>query len=264
MIRKIKILTLFLLLGSLTTQAQIGEHRNDFSVGVNGGYVMSSVKFQPSVPQAQHGGMTGGLSFRYVCEKYFKTICSICAEVNYTQAGWKEDILDIDNNPVTITETGEPLAYSRTINYIQMPIMAHLAWGREVRGMNFFFNAGPQFGYYMSDSYTSNFRINANGRMVDENGNTFSTDNSRVNSVVAQDTMAIEHKFDYGIAVGLGLEYSIPKVGHFLAEARYYYGLGSLYGTSKRDYFGTSNFGQITFKLAYLFDVVRTKKAVRK
>ena len=31
--------------------------------------------------------------------------------------------------------------YSRTINYIQVPIFAHLAWGREVSGCNFFFQA---------------------------------------------------------------------------------------------------------------------------
>ena len=34
-----------------TLQAQIGSHRNDLSVGVNGGYVMNSVGFDPKVPQ---------------------------------------------------------------------------------------------------------------------------------------------------------------------------------------------------------------------
>ena len=62
-----------------TLQAQIGSHRNDLSVGVNGGYVMNSVGFDPKVPQKQAGGITGGLSVRYVCEKYFSTICSILA-----------------------------------------------------------------------------------------------------------------------------------------------------------------------------------------
>ena len=82
--------------------------------------------------------------------------------------------------------------------------------------------------------------------------------------VVAQDTMAVENKLDYGIALGLGAEYSIPKVGHFLAEARYYYGLGNIYGSSKRDYFGKSNYGQIVFKVSYLFDISRTKNVKRK
>ena len=252
--KSIKIIILLLLLGGQAAWAQIGEHRNDFSVGVNGGYLMSNIRFTPDVPQNQHGGVTGGLSFRYVCEKYFKSICSIYAEVNYAQAGWKEKILDKDNNPVIITSNGEPMAYQRTISYVQVPIMAHLAWGRETRGLNFFVNAGPQFGFYMSESTKTNFDALKQPE----------TDNDRVNNIIAQDTMAVKNKFDYGIAVGLGAEYSIPKVGHFLAEARYYYGLGNIYGSSKRDYFGTSNYGQIVVKLAYLFDITKTKNVKRK
>lgn len=248
------LLTAAFLLGGMKASAQIGEHRNDFSIGANGGYVMSSVGFTPDIPQKQHGGITGGFSYRYVCEKYFKTICSIYGEVNYSQVGWKEKILDINNAPVIISQTGEAMAYERTINYIQLPIMAHLAWGRETRGLNFFVNAGPQFGLYLSESTKTNFDVK----------NMPATDNDRVNNIMAQDTMAVEKKFDYGIALGLGAEYSIPKVGHFLLEARYYYGLGNIYGSSKKDNFGKSNFGQIVIKLGYLFDITRTKGVKRK
>lgn len=251
---KIWAMVLMVALGCTSAHAQIGDHRNDFSVGGNGGYVMSNVSFTPKVPQNQHGGITGGFSYRYVCEKYFKTICSIYGEVNYSQVGWKEKILDVDNNPVTISQSGEALAYQRTATYIQVPIFAHLAWGREERGLNIFVNAGPQFGYCIGESTTTNF----------DALNPPATDNNRVNNVVAQDTMAIENKFDYGIALGLGAEYSIPKVGHFLLEARYYYGLGNIYGNTKKDYFAKSNYGQIVVKLAYLFDITRTKGAKRK
>jgi hypothetical protein len=48
-------------------------------------------------------------------------------------------------------------------------------------------------------------------------------------------------------------------VGHFILEGRYYYGLGDIYGNSKSDYFGRSNFGQIVIKMTYLFDLIRTK-----
>lgn len=241
-------------MGSLMARAQIGEHRSDFSVGGNAGYVLSNINFTPDVPQYQHGGITGGFSIRYVCEKYFKSICGIYGEVNYAKVGWKEKILDTDNNKVMITATGQPLAYQRDITYVQVPIFAHLAWGREVRGVNVFVNAGPQFGFYLDESTNSNF----------DPLNPPATDNERVNHIVAQDTMSVKNKLDYGIALGLGLEYSIPKVGHFLAEARYYYGLGNIYGSSKRDYFGTSNQGQIVFKLAYLFDLAKTKNVTRK
>lgn len=228
--------------------AQVGEHRSDFALGLNGGYVLSNVGFTPSVSQSMQGGLTFGLSTRYVCEKYFNTICSVYAELNYTQTGWKEKINDLQDQPVVNQSTGLAEAYSRTINYVQLPVMAHLAWGREARGFQFFVQAGPQFGYYLSESTTSNFDFNLRN-MAD-----------RANKVAAQDTMSVEHKFDYGIAAGLGVEYSLPHAGHLLLEARYYYGLGNIYGDSKRDYFGRSNLGNIVVKVTYLFDLLRTKR----
>ncbi|MCR5130838.1 MAG: PorT family protein [Prevotella sp.] len=229
-------------------QAQVGEHRNDFAIGVNGGYALSNIAFVPRVSQGLHGGLTGGLSARYVCEKYFTMICSVQAEVNYTQMGWKEDILDDEDQPVINEQTGLPEEYSRTINYVQVPILAHLAWGREHRGAQFFFQLGPQFGYWLSESTKMNFNFNERNSY------------DRVNPVVAQDTMAVEHKFDYGIAVGAGVEYTVPRLGHFQLEARYYYGLGNIYGDTKRDYFSRSNMSSIIVKLAWLFDLTRTKK----
>ena len=136
----------------LQMQAQVGDHRSDFAIGINGGYALTNIGFVPSVSQGFHGGMTGGLSLRYVCEKYFNTICSVQAEVNYTQMGWKEDILDRDDQPVINKVTGLAEEYSRTINYVQVPVFAHLAWGREQRGAQFFFQVGPQFGYYLSET----------------------------------------------------------------------------------------------------------------
>ena len=239
----------FVLLFSCATvaSAQIGQHRNDFSIGVNGGYTLSNVGFTPKVTQSLLGGTTAGLSWRYVCEKYFSTICSIYGEVNYTQMGWKERILTTDNQPLINAGSGLPEQYSRTLNYLQVPVFAHLAWGKEHSGMQFFFQLGPQFGYLLSEKTITNFNF--------KDRNTA----DRSNVVCAQDTMAVENKFDYGIAAGAGIELSVRRVGHFLLEGRYYYGLGNIYGDSKRDYFSKSNNSSIVVKLTYLFDVVRTK-----
>lgn len=236
-----------LLLASQQGRAQVGEHRNDLAIGVNGGYVLSNVGFSPKVTQSMHGGFTGGISFRYVCEKYFKTICSIGAELNFVQGGWKEDIVDQDNQAV-IGASGAAETYQRDLSYIQLPIFAHLAWGKEQKGMQFFVQAGPQIGYLLSESTKTNFTL--------ENMNL----DDRSNKEISQYSMDVEHKFDYGIAAGLGLEYSIPHAGHIQLEGRYYYGLGNLYGDSKRDNFSKSNNGQIVIKLTYLFDLVKTKK----
>ena len=67
--------------------------------------------------------------------------------------------------------------------------------------------------------------------------------------------MNVEHKFDYGIAVGLGVAYAISTAAHFMLEGRYYYGLGNIYGDSKRDYFASSNYQTISIRLTYLFDL---------
>ena len=240
------LLFLFLLLSSLAN-AQVGEHRNDFAVGGNAGYILSNVSFVPSVPQGFHGGITGGLSFRYTCEKYFKSICAIYAEVNYSQIGWKEEILDKEENPVINPQTEQEEQFQKTINYIQIPVMAHMGWGRERSGYQFFVNIGPQFGVYLSESIKANYDI------LQPNWT------KRVSPVIAQDTMKVENKFDYGIAAGIGLEYSHRKLGHFIIEGRYYFGLGNIYGDSKRDYFARSNYGNIVIKLTYLFDLIRTQ-----
>ncbi len=229
----------------LFAHAQIGEHRNTLSIGGNAGYNMTSIRFTPKVPQSMKGGMNIGLTARYTVEKYFATIASIQAEVNFSQLGWKEDIRDMNNNPVINSVTKQAEEYERTINYVQIPLFAHLAWGKENKGFNFFLNAGPQLGIYMSESTKSNFDWES--RNMDD----------RSNKVVAQDTMSVENKIDYGIAAGLGAEWSTRKLGRFTLEARYYYGLGNIYGDSKRDYFGSSNYGTITIKLGWLVDIMR-------
>lgn len=240
------LLTMVLWLTAHSISAQIGKYRHDMSIGVNGGYVLSDVGFTPKVNQGMYGGFTGGITFRYVCEKYFSTVCSVQAEVNYSQIGWKEDILNLNDEPVVNPLTGKAEEYSRTLNYVQIPIFAHLAWGRERQGFQFFFQAGPQIGFYLSDKTKTNYELASPN--LDE----------RANQTVEQETKAVENKFDYGIAAGLGMEYSHKTLGHFQIEGRYYYGLGNIYKDSKKDYFSKSNFGNIIIKMTYLFDISRT------
>lgn len=239
-------------LSLITSFSQVGEHRSDFAIGFSGGYVMSNVGFVPKVPQSMHTGLMGGFSMRYTSEKYFNSICAIVTEVNYAQIGWKESILTTDDEPVINAATGLPEEYQRDMSYIQVPFMARLGWGRERKGMQFFFQVGPQIGAFLSESSKMNFDW-------DLRTPAYSDGTGRTSGIVAQDTMAVEHKIDYGITGGIGLEYSHPKLGHFLLEGRYYYGLGDIYGNSKRDYFGRSNFSNIVIKLSYLFDIARTK-----
>lgn len=247
---------------ALPASAQVGEHRSELAVGVNGGYVMSNMGFVPKIPQGMHTGLTGGLSFRYTSEKYFSSICAIVAEVNYAQIGWKEDILTPQDEPVINEATGLPEEYQCNINYIQVPVFARLGWGRERKGFQAFFQVGPQIGYYLSESSKANFDVdqpNLADRTSIVSSNYVRDDGVKVGSGIYH--MPVENKVDYGIVGGLGLEFSHPKVGHFLLEGRYYYGLGNIYGDSKRDYFGRSNYSNIVVKLSYLFDILRTNNS---
>ena len=233
-----------------TAVAQVGDYRTDLAVGGSAGYVLSNVGFVPDVPQGLLPGYTAGLSVRYTCEKYFSSICSIVGEVNVIQTGWKEDIRDANDNPVYYAvdkDKVNPLSYERKITYLQIPFMARLGWGRERKGLQAFFQAGPQIGVYLSESTKSNIQL---GKPLA---------NDRASQVVAQDTLAVQNMFDYGIAAGAGVELSLPKVGHLILEGRYYYGLGNIFKNSKSDYFGKSNYGQIVIKATYLFDIVRTR-----
>ena len=236
-----------------TAVAQVGEYRTDFAVGVNGGYLMNKIGFTPDVPQNMAGGMTGGLTLRYTCEKYFKSVCAVTAEVNIAQMGWDEKILDLKDQPVYYydnegnVDKDHPLYYKRKITYLQIPVLARLGWGRERKGIQAFVQIGPQIGIFRSESTDTNI----------EKGRVTST--QRASPVIQQESMPVENKFDYGITGGAGLEYSHSKLGHFLLEGRYYFGLGNIYGNSHEDFFAKSNHGTIVVKLSYLFDIIKTK-----
>ena len=140
------------------------------------------------------------------------------------------------------------------MTYLQIPVMARMGWGRERRGLQFFAQAGPQVGFFLNEKTKMNFPWDSRTPVYEDGS-------GRTSSIVAQDTMSVEHKIDYGIAGGIGLEFSVNRVGHFLLEGRYYYGLGDIFGNSKRDYFGRSNLSNIVIKMTYLFDITRSKNS---
>ena len=220
-----------------SVHGQIGEPRRGLSIGVNGGVALNTVDFDPTIKQKMHVGPTFGASLKYVSEKYFNTYCALYAELNYTQLGWKEDIYALEGAKL-------PDTYRRNTNYLQLPIFARLAWGKEDRGVQFFFQAGPQIAFCIGESTDRSAAWTTDSQGIP----------SRPNNVVAQYDLDIERRFDYGIAGGLGLEYNSP-VGHFILEGRYRYGLGDMFGNSKKDPFARSANSTIFIKLAYLMNL---------
>lgn len=241
-----------ILLGlSTELKAQVGEYRHVWTVGVVGGYAIDKIGFVPEVRQKNMSGYTFGAVARYTPEKLFSMICSIQSEITLTQGGWKEEILTASDQPVINPETGEAETYERKMTYIQIPVLAHLAWGKERNGFNAFINLGPQMGFLVGETINKNYTT----PFTKKNFPNAESSNARSSSIVAQETLDVKNKFDYGIVLGAGAEVHINKVGRFQLEGRYYYGLGNIFGATKRDEFSKSNHGIISVRLAYLRDL---------
>lgn len=217
--------------------AQIGEYRNDICLGVSVGASMNKVGFDPIVTQKYHVAPTLGVTFRYTSEKFLTACCALQMELNYTRLGWTEDVLDSNSRPL-------PDTFKRNFDYLQLPFMARLAWGKEQRGAQFFLLLGPQIGYCIAESkeFGQHWTLNSAGYP------------DRPNNMYAQYELPVKNKFDYGITGGVGVELN-TNAGHFLLEGRYYYGLADVFGNSKKDVFSRSNNGAIVAKLSYLFDI---------
>ncbi len=231
--KRIKIaLTIALLLAILPAKAQIGDLRNEFSMGFGGGMGTSSVSFVPTIKQTLSPGITGGLIMRYTSEKYFWMVSAAQLEINFSQRGWTELIDDGSGNE-----------YTRVINYVEIPFFTHLGVGREYRGFQGYLNVGPQIGFSLGD------KEYYGGKLPWDVTN-------RPNSVTEQYGKKLDNKFEYGIAGGVGVELK-TGIGAFAIEGRYYFGLSDIFNNSKKDYFARSANSTISLRAAYLFSLTR-------
>lgn len=203
------------------------HYSSNVSLGGHAGMEMSQVFFNPSVKQSLKMGATAGVSIRYIEEKYFGLI----GEINFAQRGWKNNFEE------------HPYQYSRTLNYIEIAVMAHIYFGRRGR---FFFNAGPQIGFCIGESHSSNFDVNCISSIEG-----FPT-NSRTDVIF---TLPAKNKIDYGICAGLGGEFSINKRNSVYLEGRFYYGLGNIFSAKRTDPMRASNQMAITATLGYWFRI---------
>lgn len=232
------ILSFLLVAFSSIAKAQVGEPRQDFAVGISGGYTMNQVSFSPAIKQFFKGSPEFGFTARYICEKYFNSICGVQVEVNYQNLGWKEMIEDNEYREVINNQ------YTRNLRFIEIPFLMQMGWGKERRGLKFLFEAGPYLDYYLGGS-------------EEKSGDPWNP-SYRPNNVDYQYSHDIDNRLSYGIKAGIGGEFT-SSFGHIMLEARYCYGLGDLYDNSKKGFFGRSANSTIEFRLTYLFDIIKTK-----
>lgn len=202
------------------------HYRPHISVGAHAGVAMSKVSFTPEVPQSWYMGPTGGVQIRYAEEK----LVGVLAELNFVSRGWKETFED---NP--------GLSYSRSMFYVSLPIMTHITFGSP--RLKCFVNLGPEIGYMVSNSIKSNFDYTKTAGIIDPS--------RRVNQM----SMEITGKFDYGICAGVGGEYYVNPRNSVYLEARFYYGLGNIFPSSKSDEFAGSRSMTLSVTAGYNFRI---------
>lgn len=225
----IALLSFLCLSAGIPVHAQLQDQRHNLAIGINGGVNLSSVNFEPSIKEKTFLTPSFGVTIRYISERYLKMFCGIQAEINYSQRGWKENIDD---------GTGD--TYQRSMNYVEVPLMAHLAFGKDKGyGARFVLNLGPQIGYLLGESEKKSEAWHPN---------------ERPSGVIWQYGKMAESKFDYGIVGGVGIE-ARTGIGNFLLEARYYFGLSDFYHSTKKDPFSRSAHSYIAGRLTYLFDL---------
>jgi hypothetical protein len=202
--------------------AQDNKFVPEWSFGVNGGMTYSKMSFNSMiyVPQVLLPQYTSGLTVRYISENNF----GLVGELNYSLQGWKEK-----------TDTAYLNKYTRSLAYIEMPLMTqlHFNLGKRVR---LIFNAGPQIGYNVGDTWEMEINSGEKPEYYE---------------------MEIQRKFDYGLRGGMGLEIR-TGVGSFILGGNYYFGLSDIFNNKRSDVFQSSANHVIDVKLTYL--VRRSRK----
>ncbi len=221
--RKVIILLAF----ALCTLCAVAEthYKPHIFVGGRAGMTMGKISFSPNVHQAWQPGTTGAVTVRYTEEKLFALI----GEVGWTQRGWNEAYEETD------------LHYSRTLTYVTIPILTQIYFGS--RRVKAFVNLGPEFNYLLGSSISSNF----------DYANTVSVADFPPRRHTEQLTMEIKNRFDYGITASVGGEFYIQPRHSVVLEARFYFGLGNIFPSSKADVFSASRNMSLEFTIGYNF-----------
>lgn len=222
-----KFILVFLLLLPVFWAFSQTHYSSNVCIGVHGGIDMSRVFFSPSVKQGWPVGPLMGLGIRYIEEDHFGLI----AEVNYTRKGWSENF------------EGLPFRYRRNLDYIEIPVFAHIYFGRRTR---FYVNAGPQISFRLGESYQADFDPFNTGSIPD-----FPNTGRRNDQM----TEAVTQKVDYGITAALGCEYNINPKNSLCLDLRYYFGLGNIFPSKHQDTFRASNTMYIGITAGYWFRI---------
>ncbi len=202
--------------------AKASAYTPEIAFGSRQGVTMSMISFYPSVSQSMRLGYTGGITSRFIFEKYF----GLQVELNYQQRGWQAKAR-LDDSPT--------FHHDRLFHYVELPFMTHIFFGK--KRFRWFFNLGLNLSYLLGEKTNEQLLPT---ELRDEH------------------TQKVANRFDYGICGGTGCEFH-TRAGIYQIEARYNYGLGDIFPNTIRDDFGRSSNQIITVNLGILFDINKEK-----
>lgn len=206
---------------------------NDFmQIGVSGGYNLSTVDFQPKINQTSIGGINTGFIINYFAEKNV----GIQLEVNYAQRGWK------DNDVATVGN------YERTMNYIEIPLLAHASWA--IGKFRVQLDVGPYLAFH--NSFSENY---------DPSGipDDLFTKDTLILGERTYYGQKVDNEMDYGFIVGLGPAFS-TKFGEFQLRIRYVQGMQSIFKQYPEGNFRFTQMRTIHAGFAYVYTIPVKKK----
>lgn len=228
MMRRLFLVVILLIAGIMTLTAQ-RRYSPNLAIGGKAGMTLSSMSFSPKIDQSMTEGFMAGVAVRYTEERHV----GIIAELNIEQRGWREKY-----------DPGDNFSYKRTLTYLQLPLLTHIYFGsKKFKG---FINLGPEVGYMIASSISADF----NYHNID--AVTGYPHGYRTNEQLA---MEIKNRFDYGISAGIGMEYVVARRHSLMLEGRFYYGLGNIFPSAKKDYFSASRGMSIEVTVGYLFRI---------
>lgn len=205
--RKLLIAGLFSILAFQYSWAQDNEPDHRWSIGVKGGGTVVSLITRTNAPYSVEPppritniqGYTGGLVIQYFTEPNF----ALQIEGIYVQKGWRQIFVDSTRTPQRFTDS---LFYEVTLNYVEVPIMAHGYIGK--KNVRIFLDGGLYLSYLLS------YDTMREASITDE-------------QITYHMRMQNANRLDIGIRGAGGFEVA-TKVGTFQLGANLDYGLGSV------------------------------------
>ncbi len=109
------------------------------------------------------------------------------------------------------------------LHYIELPILMNINAGSDL--CRWFFNFGPQIGICVKD-----------------------------------ESSAITHPFDWGLAAGTGLYFDTKKAGLYQLEIRFDFSFGGVVGTTVTDSYTMASPMDLSINLAYMWKIKKKNK----